>query len=349
MDDLKEILETLRLNEEISRKFFEIEKNILSILNFKGLFERLLTEIQEKFGVPFVWISMIEKSDIATLTQRLASSEILKERLNLTERSSFLRIIKKSAQPLLVNEHIERFHMLMPQNQLYPIGSLAIAPLSLEGEIIGSLNQGDYSRTRYTPGMDTSLLEELGVKVSICMSNVLAHERLKTLAYWDPLTGVLNRRAMTRVLEREFKRAKRYKSPLSVVFIDVDDFKTVNDTYGHDMGDNLLQYVSTHLIELTRETDIVARFAGDEFVIILPNTGSQFAYTFVERHQVFFGEHPMENRGTVIPVSISSGIASTEDKTIKDASTLLKRADEMLYQVKEANKKQKDTVSVSEQ
>ncbi|GAI99092.1 unnamed protein product, partial [marine sediment metagenome] len=148
MDDLKEILETLRVNKEISRKFFEIEKNILSILNFKDLFERLLTEIQEKFGVPFVWISMIEKSDVATLTQRLASSEILKERLNLTERDSFLRIIKMSTRPLLVNERIERFHTLMPQDQHYPIGSLAIAPLSFEGEIIGSLNQGDYSRTR---------------------------------------------------------------------------------------------------------------------------------------------------------------------------------------------------------
>lgn len=345
MDDLTKILETLRTNREISRKFFEIETSILSTLNFKDLFQRLLTEIQEKFGVPFVWISMIEKSDVSKLIFELAYSEILEERLNLIEKERLLQLLENSSKPILINTHLEHFHSLFPQNQKYPVGSLAIAPLTLDGEIIGSLNQGDYSELRYTPGMDTSLLEQLSVKVSICLSNVMAHEKLRALAYWDPLTGLLNRRAMARVLEREFKRSERYGTPLSVAFLDLDHFKQVNDHYGHDMGDDLLRYVSAHLQKMTREIDVVARFAGDEFVIILPNTTLKYAHKFVERHQAFFLKNPMNVGSISIPVSISSGVATTPDPAITDAPSLLKRADQILYQAKELKKNEKKRIA----
>ena len=327
MDDINEILETLKTNREISQKFFEIETNILSILNFKDLFHRLLTEIQEKFGVPFVWISMIAKSDVSNLILELGNSEILKERLNLMDKVAFLDRIQSSKKPLLINTNLERFHMLFPRGQEYPLGSLAIAPLTLGGQVIGSLNQGDYSELRYTPGMDTTLLEQLSVKVSICISNVMAHERL---------------RAMARVLEREFKRTERYGTPLSVAFLDVDDFKAVNDRYGHDMGDDVLKYVSTCLLEMTREIDIVARFAGDEFVIILPNTTLKQAHKFVERHQAFFRKRPMKSAAISVPVSVSAGVAAKEDAGITDATALLKKADQMLYQAKELKKKRND-------
>jgi diguanylate cyclase (GGDEF)-like protein len=342
MDDFTKILETLKTNREISRKFFEIETSILSTLNFKDLFQRLLTEIQEEFRVPFVWISMIEKSDVSKLIFELAYSEILEEHLNLIEKERLLQLLENSSKPILINTHLEHFHSLFPRNQKYPIGSLAVAPLTLDGEIIGSLNQGDYSESRYTPGMDTSLLEQLSVKVSICLSNVMAHEKLRALAYQDPLTGLLNRRAMARVLEREFKRFERYGTPLSVAFLDLDHFKQVNDHYGHDIGDDLLRYVSAHLQRMTRETDVVARFAGDEFVIILPNTNLKYAHKFVERHQAFFLKNPMNMGSVSIPISISSGVATAQDPAISDSTSLLKKADQILYQAKELKKKKDD-------
>jgi diguanylate cyclase (GGDEF)-like protein len=342
MDDFTKILETLKTNREISRKFFEIETSILSTLNFKDLFQRLLTEIQEEFRVPFVWISMIEKSDVSKLIFELAYSEILEEHLNLIEKERLLQLLENSSKPILINTHLEHFHSLFPRNQKYPIGSLAVAPLTLDGEIIGSLNQGDYSESRYTPGMDTSLLEQLSVKVSICLSNVMAHEKLRALAYQDPLTGLLNRRAMARVLEREFKRFERYGTPLSVAFLDLDHFKQVNDHYGHDIGDDLLRYVSAHLQRMTRETDVVARFAGDEFVIILPNTNLKYAHKFVERHQAFFLKNPMNMGSVSIPISISSGVATAQDPAISDSASLLKKADQILYQAKELKKKKDD-------
>jgi len=338
MDDVKTILETLRINQEISQKFFAIETEILSILNLKDLFEKLLNEIQEKFEVPFVWISLIHNTEVANLIQELAYSKILQQRLNIIDRTTFLQLIQNSSQPILANDQLQPWHQLFPGNQKYPIQSFAIAPLTLRGEIIGSLNQGDTSKERYTPGMDTSLLEQLTVKVSICLSNVMAHEKLRLLAYWDPLTGLLNRRIMARVLNREFKRAQRYGTPLSVGFLDLDDFKSVNDHHGHDLGDEMLRYVGNHLTDLTRDIDIVARFAGDEFVVILPNTNRHNAQKLMHRLETFFQNHPMQSSNISIPISLSVGIATSEDQTVTDAASLLKKADEMLYQAKQLKK-----------
>jgi diguanylate cyclase (GGDEF)-like protein len=334
MDDIKEILETLRTNQEIARKFFEIESSILSVFNFKDLFERLLAEIKEKFGIPYVWISMIDKSKISNLVQSLISSEIIKERLNVIDRNTFLDLTENKITPILANDDLKPFYKLLPPKQKYLIRSLAIAPITLDGEIIGSLNHADHSELRYWPGMDTSLLEQLAVKVSICLSNVMAHEQLRSLAFRDPLTGLLNRRTMDNVLKREFNRAKRYATPLSLLFLDLDDFKVVNGLYGHDIGDDLLKYVAKHLEEMSRKSDVVARFAGDEFVIILPSTPLKKAQNLVNRLQNFFQKNPPNFDGISIPILISFGIASIEDETVTDAASLLKKADTTLYEAK---------------
>ncbi len=334
MNNIKEILETLRTNEDIAQNFFEIEASILSVLNFKDFFEKLLTEIKEKFGIPYVWISIIENSEIYNLTEALISSETLKERLNFIDRITFENLTENKAKPLLVNNGLKAFYKLMPQKHKYLIGSLAIAPLIVGGEIIGSLNQADHSEEHFKPDMDTGLLEQLAIKISICLSNVIAHEKLKSLAFRDPLTGLLNRRVMDDTLKKEFNHAKRYITPLSVIYLDIDDLKIVNDRHGHDIGDDLLRYASTHLDGMSRESDVVARVGGDEFVILLPNTTAKETYNFMNRVQGFFQNNPLETRGISIPVSISFGIASTENRSIDGAESLLKKADIMLYHAK---------------
>jgi diguanylate cyclase (GGDEF)-like protein len=339
MHDIQAILDRLRKNEEIARKFSEIEAKILSVLNFKDLFEVLLAEIKEKFRVPFVWLSMIDKSDVSSLIQSLESSERLKERMTVVDRHTFLNLIGNRTKPVLVNHNLDPYFPILPQHTERLIKSIAIAPISLDGEIIGSMNQADFSRKRFQPGIDTSSLELLAVKVSICLSNVTAHEKLKFMAYHDPLTGLLNRRVMKSILEREFNRSRRYDCPLSVVFMDLDGFKGVNDAYGHDRGDELLAYVADRLMKMSRDSDTVARFAGDEFVMILPQTNAENAAMLMKRIQRHFMDNPLQIEGTSIPVSISFGGASTEDAQIRDAVSLLKKADEMLYRAKTSKKR----------
>jgi diguanylate cyclase (GGDEF)-like protein len=338
LPDLERILETLKENEEIARKFFEIEVSILSILNFQDLFERLLSEIREKFGVPCVWISVIDRSEISDMIQALASSKDLRELLNVIDRKTFLKLVDNTTTPLLLNGDLRPYYPIFPRGQLNFIRSLAVSPISLHGEVIGSLNQADFSRLRYRPGMDTRLLEQLAVKVSICLSNVIAHERLKWLAGRDPLTSLLNRRVMETVLKREFRRAQRYRTPLSLAFLDIDHFKDVNDRHGHECGDALLQYVSSRLIEITRDSDVVARYGGDEFVIILPSTSAEEVRKLLHRLQQHFQDCPMLQGEILIPVSISFGVASITDPSVTDPASLLRTADAMLYSTKKSKK-----------
>ena len=349
MNDFKTITEILRYNEEIARKFFEIEKSILAILNYTDLFEFLLTEIRKKFRVPYVWISVIEKSEVSRFIQSLESSELLRERMNVIDKKNFMELVGSTTTPLLVNDNLKPYYQLLPKNRKYFIKSLAIAPITLDGEIIGSLNQADISQVRFQPGIDTSLLERLAVKVSLCLSNVTAHEKLQYLAYHDPLTGLLNRRVMEAVLTREFNREKRYGGNFSVVFLDLDNFKRVNDIYGHDSGDGLLKYVGGCLLELSRDTDVVARFAGDEFVIILPQTTKSSAVNLTNRIQSYFTEHPFQETEISIPVSFSFGVASTADGSVNDQGRLLKKADEMLYAAKKSRAKNKNNTISDDQ
>ncbi|HTZ40899.1 MAG TPA: sensor domain-containing diguanylate cyclase [Syntrophales bacterium] len=338
MNGVNEILQVISRNEEIAQKFFSIETSILSIHNFRDLFERLLSEITEKFSVPHVWITMTEDNDVYRLLDRMTPSNTFGERLKVIDAKAFDELIAGDAAPLLANEALERFEVLQTACTKKTLGSIAVVPLTYEGTAIGSLNLGDVSPDRYAEGMDASLLKQLAVKVSICLSNVMAHERLAMLAFRDPLTDLLNRRIMEQVLRREFDRARRYGTELAVVFLDIDRFKGINDRYGHDTGDEVLKWVGNRMCSMSRESDVVSRFAGDEFVIILPNTGTDRAYHFVDRLQTFFLSTNLAYDGKAIPVSLSCGIATMADAGITDAPSMLKKADERLYQSKNSKK-----------
>lgn len=336
------VYQRLKENETLLKKFFAVEKKILSILSFKDLFEVLLTEIKEQFNIPFVWLSLIKNSDTLVLIDSMHRLDNFKKSsINIIEKNLFFALIGNQTEPVLANKELKPYFKLLPEGKNYLIKSLAIAPIMMDGEIIGSLNHADASENRFHPDMDTFLLEQLAAKVSLCLSNVTAHEKLEFLAYHDPLTGLLNRRVMETALKREAGRAERYKMPLSVVFLDLDYFKTVNDKFGHETGDKLLVHLARNLEKKSRETDIVARFAGDEFVIILPETDGRQAEALMNRIKLHLDQTPLIEGETAIPVSTSFGIASMEDISLDEnaAPTLLKKADERLYIKKEARNK----------
>ena len=172
MISYEDLFDRLKKNEEIAKKFSDIEIRILSVLNFKDLFQVLLDEVQNQFGVPYTWITLIDQSEITRLVQSIAHSRLFKNRIRLIDRKTFIHLIGKQSQPILINENLGIYRKLFPLDGNNSIKSIAIAPISLDGEIVGSLNQADYSKERFKPGIDTSLLEKLATKVSLCMSNV---------------------------------------------------------------------------------------------------------------------------------------------------------------------------------
>ncbi len=328
-------IERLSENDRIAHRFFELQASVLSIHNFKDFFDRLLKGIEERFKVPYVWVSLITSSRATRLVKTFIASEDFLMHLNFIDREAFMEITGGSHKPRLANTGLEVYKNLLPFGQEIPFRSFAMVPITFDGKPAGSLNFADTSPERYQPGIDTGFLEQLGMIVSICLSNVAAHEELNTLAFKDPLTGLLNRRAMENALKREFARAKRYLLPMSLVFMDLDHFKKINDTYGHDYGDDLLRFVASSLTEMARESDIIARFAGDEFVLILPGTPDAEAGKFVNRIKDFFKTNCLNFKGKQILAHFTHGISSVGEDGVSDPSSLIKKADEKLYKAKE--------------
>jgi two-component system cell cycle response regulator len=161
-----------------------------------------------------------------------------------------------------------------------------------------------------------------------------AKERLATLAVQDELTGLYNYRYLQTRLTEEFKRAERYREPLSCVMIDVDHFKRINDRFGHDVGDRALREVSARLVKAVREIDVVARYGGEEFLLVLPSTNFSGALSVAERVWRAIGSDPFVLPDAAERVTASVGVAVYPSRDIRGKDQLVKAADRALYQAK---------------
>jgi uncharacterized protein YigA (DUF484 family) len=170
---MNEPVDILKINEVLAEKFLRIEESLPTYLTIKDLFEKLLARIEEEFQIPFIWISILNEENAIDIIKALKSSHILKDRVNIIDRTVFLNLVAESTMPRLINDNLKPFYKLLPRNKKYFIKSLAIAPITLNSEIIGSINYGDFSSLRYQPGMDTTLLERLACNVSARLSVIM--------------------------------------------------------------------------------------------------------------------------------------------------------------------------------
>ena len=163
-----------------------------------------------------------------------------------------------------------------------------------------------------------------------------ANDSLRELAYRDSLTGLFNVRYFREIMAAELERAARYKHPLSLVFIDIDFFKKVNDTFGHQAGDYVLHEVADTFLKLLRNCDIVARYGGEEFAIILPETVGSSAKVLAQRVRRGIEQLEIHYEADCIPITISCGIASCDfKKTNMTLEDFIKQSDQALYRAKE--------------
>jgi len=165
-------------------------------------------------------------------------------------------------------------------------------------------------------------------------------EILKWLSITDPLTGLYNRRYFIEQIELEFKRSKRYSRDLSLLMLDIDHFKLVNDNYGHQIGDIVLRKISSVIINLLRDSDLAFRYGGEEFMIILPETKSEDAINVAERMKQEIMNTQHNYASIIFTVTASFGIVSIKDmidkfETIDD---IIKKVDDNLYKAKNSGR-----------
>ncbi len=164
-----------------------------------------------------------------------------------------------------------------------------------------------------------------------------AYGHMKLLSETDELTGVLNMRAFGAVAERIFRQAERYARPFSVLMIDSDHLKSVNDTLGHEVGNRLLKLTVQCIQSQLRQTDVVARYGGDEFVVVLPETPSNGAVGVAERIRKSIESSPLTTRDKKVALTVSIGIAGYPNQG-HDLDTVVERADHAMYASKNGGK-----------
>lgn len=220
------------------------------------------------------------------------------------------------------------------------IRSLIAVPLKYQEKIVGILYLNDFSPRTFSE-MRLSQLGILASFATMSIDNARLHEATRLLACTDGLTGLYNHRQFTQLYAREVSRAERYGTPLSLVMMDVDNFKKFNDTYGHPAGDQVLITVGEILRKTLREVDLPCRYGGEEFIALLPETDLEAALLVAERVRHGIERHATRGLAETVtdPVTVSIGVATyPQDGT--DLETLLKLVDTLLYKAKNEGKNQ---------
>jgi diguanylate cyclase (GGDEF)-like protein len=176
--------------------------------------------------------------------------------------------------------------------------------------------------------------DELAARVARIIATVSREASLRADALTDSLTGLANYRSLTESLEREIERARRYRQPLSLITLDLDHLKLINDEHGHDAGDQAIRLVAQVLKAAVRSFEVVARQGGDEFAVLLPNTNALEAERLAERLRSEVASRSVEG----VPLSASIGVASRDAARDFDAKALVKASDEALYRAKYAGR-----------
>lgn len=180
---------------------------------------------------------------------------------------------------------------------------------------------------------------ELRAAIEIAIYNHFTEVELREQASIDALTGLYNRRFIDRALTLEFQRSQRTRSPLSVVMIDIDQFKSLNDTYGHNAGDQMLRSVAEAIQSGLRKSDLVCRYGGDEFMVILPYASASDTFVKMEAICSQVKGSVMAYEGVRLAVTLSAGIATTPDHA-NNLEELVRAADAALYRAKRSGRDQ---------
>jgi len=213
-------------------------------------------------------------------------------------------------------------------------GKVAGSPIVYAGEFMGVIFV--FSDRPFLPG-DLKLLGLFASHAGAAIRNARMHSQLRELAIRDPMTGIFNRRHFFELADSVFEQARRYNRPFSAIIFDADHYKEVNDAYGHLVGDDVLKQLTARCSGVMRQADIFGRYGGEEFVIVMPETGLTGALKMAERLRAAVAESPYYTEKGDVPATISLGVARSKRST-STLLELLSDADAAIYRAKDAGR-----------
>lgn len=294
---------------------------ITSIIESDLLWELVIKEIAKIFEYSAFYVILCKEvcTNFEIVTKDI--KENIRKELSPLEKNLILKILEKRKP-------------IWKRNKEGIIKSFLGVPIKLGNKVMGALILEHFSKDNSYNEHSINFLSIISDFIAVAIENIRLFKEMEKLAILDSLTGVLNRRGLEESFQREISRAKRYNRPLSVMILDMDNFKLINDTYGHIFGDQILIEVTNFLKSACRKTDIIGRYGGDEFAIILPETNTEDSNKVAERILKKINNNPIITpNNEKIPLKISIGIASYPEDTL-EPDKLLALADTAMYKAK---------------
>jgi diguanylate cyclase (GGDEF)-like protein len=303
---------------------------ITSSLDIQRIYDNFIKELKRVVDVDWAAIAVIEEEEIyfMALTSEIGSPWKAGERIPL--KGTATEWVSMHHRPIIDPDlSVETRFVTGKYHLQHGIRSIAYLPLVISNQVIGTLTVASRKPDAYG-SRHLKLLEQLAAQIAMPIENARLYAKTERMARVDSLTGLLNRRSMDEILPSEVGRHSRYGGVFSMVILDLDSFKTLNDNYGHLAGDELLRQIGIIMKNTIREADQAFRYGGDEFAILLPQTSVGAAYKVAERiRQQVFARIEIGSS----PISISIGIASWPADGV-GINDVIAAADVALYQAK---------------
>ncbi|MFK7887425.1 MAG: DUF484 family protein [Gammaproteobacteria bacterium] len=331
-------------NETISRRAQRREMLLLQSRSLEDLLENLVGGLQASFGLDAVSLALSdpehEVHHLLLFSQQ--ERETATDGVLLVEDLYAICGQYAKLSGAILGPYDRDVHSALFDVEAR-LKSVALVPLMLRGRLVGVLNLASTDDTRFTREHATDFLSHLGLIAGFCLENAVNRARLTWSGLTDVLTGWHNRRYLNARLPEEVARARRLNSPLCVLMFDLDFFKKVNDEHGHLVGDAALRHVARRAQKQVRSSDVAARFGGEEFVIVLPDTELADGRVLGERICQSIREAPVPaDTDKHINLTVSIGVAPLDERDGAEADSaatrLLARADEALFAAKSAGR-----------
>ncbi|RDJ99575.1 GGDEF domain-containing protein [Paraburkholderia lacunae] len=341
-DRLRTLVDTVQHNERTLRRFQNVELRLIGSQDFSSFLDTLFCHLPQEFALASVRLWLDDRAPMLLELLEPGALQALGQTDLKTSREGGLAAQRLCAEgrPWLgqVRELDERACRAFFGEDDLPASAIVL-PLAVGDNVSGYLCLGSDDPARFGDGMATDILERFASIVTASLDNVAHRERLKQLGMTDALTGLANRRYFDERLREEIMRAVRYAVPVACLFIDIDSFKRINDTYGHQTGDRALAAVAACVRQQVRLGDTVARYGGEEFAALLQGDRSD-ALTVAERVRLAVEKLDLrDDHGERIALTVSIGVAArTIAGAPADTATLgramMDEADRAMYQAK---------------
>ena len=318
---------------------FNIGATVSQTLNLGEILDSVLDKVMEVMGVEASGIFLLDEQTNRLLLRahRGMPARLVRDLKVLNIEDGFIGKVAQSGKPLLMDD-VSVDHRLARSKARGKFESFAAVPIIAKEKIRGVMGVGSH-RYREFPDWEVRMLGTISNQIGMAIENAQLYEHALELAFTDSLTGLYNRRYLMEQIEREFIRAERSKRPLSLIMVDLDGLKDINDGYGHHFGDAFLREVGRIIEVNTRASDVAARWGGDEFMLLATEADSASSSKIAERVRSQVGRYRMEINGRKVGITVSAGVVSYPAHA-SGISELIKNVDEAMYNAKRGGKNQ---------